>query len=37
MVGQVDGAVAVAEGNASKVPEDEHEAPFLEVHIPIEN
>jgi hypothetical protein len=26
--------VAVAEGNASEIPEDEHEAPFLEVHIP---
>jgi hypothetical protein len=26
--------VAVAKGNTCEVPEDEHEAPFLVVHIP---
>ncbi|KAI6749100.1 hypothetical protein HG531_008047 [Fusarium graminearum] len=34
MVGQVDGAVAVRKRNTSQVPEDEHEAPLLVVHIP---
>lgn len=34
MVGKVDGAVAVAQGHASQVPEDEHEPPFLEIHVP---
>jgi hypothetical protein len=34
VVGEVEGAVAVAEGNASEIPEDEHEAPFLEVQVP---
>lgn len=35
MIGQVDGAVAVAQGNSCKVPENQHEAPFLIIHIPI--
>lgn len=34
VVGQVDGAVAVGQRDASKVPEDEHETPFLIVHVP---
>lgn len=34
VVGEEDGAVAVGEGYARKVPEDEHEAPFLVVHVP---
>ena len=34
VVGQEDGAVAVGERNAGKVPEDEHEAPLLVVHVP---
>lgn len=34
VVGKVDGAVAVRKGNASKVPEDEHETPLLIVHVP---
>ena len=35
MVGEVQCAVAIGEGHAGKVPEDEHEAPFLVVHVPI--
>jgi len=34
VVSQVNGAVAVAQGNTSQVPEDKHEAPLLVVHIP---
>ena len=34
VVGEVDGAVAVRQGDTSKVPEDEHEAPLLVVHVP---
>jgi len=34
MIGQIYGTVTVAEGYARKVPEDEHEAPFLVVHVP---
>lgn len=34
VVGQVDCAVAVAQGHTGQIPEDEHEAPFLIVHIP---
>lgn len=34
VVGQVDGAVAVREGHAGQIPEDQHEAPFLVVHVP---
>jgi len=34
VVGKVDRAVAVAQWDTSEVPEDEHEAPFLVVHIP---
>ena len=33
--GEVDGAVAVRERDAGHVPEDEHKAPFLVVHIPV--
>lgn len=35
VVGKVDGAVAVAQWHTSQVPEDQHEAPFLVVHVPI--
>lgn len=34
VVGQVDDAVAVGERHARHVPEDEHEAPLLIVHVP---
>lgn len=34
VVGQVDSAVAVREGDARQIPEDEHEAPLLVVHVP---
>lgn len=34
MVGKIDGAMAVTQGNASKVPEDKHKAPFFVIHIP---
>ena len=34
VIGKVDGAVAVAKWHTGKVPEDEHEAPFLVVHVP---
>ena len=34
MVGEVDRAVAVTERYTREVPEYEHEAPFLVVHIP---
>ena len=34
VIGEVEGAVTVAEGNASQVPENKHEAPFLVVHVP---
>lgn len=34
VVGQEDGAVAVREGHAGQVPEDEHETPLLVVHVP---
>lgn len=34
VVGQVDGAMAVGQGNTSKVPEDEHEPPLLVVDVP---
>jgi len=36
VVGQVNGAVAVAQRHTGQVPEDEHEAPLLVVHIPNE-
>lgn len=35
VVGEVNCAVAVAEGNTSKIPEDKHKAPFFVVHIPV--
>lgn len=35
VVGEVDRAVAIAERYTGQVPEDEHEAPFLKVHVPI--
>ena len=34
VVGQIDGAVAVREGDAGQIPEDQHEAPFLVIHVP---
>lgn len=34
VVCEIDGAVAVAQGHTSQIPEDEHKSPFLEVHIP---
>lgn len=34
VVGKVDRAVAVTQGDTSQVPEDQHEAPFFIVHIP---
>ena len=34
VIGEVEGAVTVAEGNASQVPENKHEAPFLVIHVP---
>ena len=34
VVGQEDGAVAVGERHAGKVPEDQHETPLLVVHVP---
>lgn len=34
VVGEEDGAVAVRERHAGQVPEDEHEAPLLVVHVP---
>ncbi len=34
VVGQVKSAVAVAEWHTGEVPEDEHEAPFLKIHVP---
>ena len=34
VVGKVDRTVAIAEWHAGEVPEDQHEAPFLVVHIP---
>ena len=36
VVGQVDGAVAVRERDPGQIPEDEHEAPLLVVHVPDE-
>ena len=35
VVGEVDCAVAVREGYAGQVPENEHKAPFLVVHVPV--
>ena len=35
VIGQVDYAVAVRQGHASEVPKDEHEAPFLVIHVPV--
>lgn len=35
VVSQVDGAVAVAQRDTSQVPENQHEAPLLVVHIPV--
>ena len=35
VIGEVDGAMAVAKRNTSQVPEDEHEAPFFVVHVPV--
>lgn len=34
VVGEVDGAVAVAQRHTSQVPENQHESPFLIVHVP---
>ncbi len=34
MVGEVDCGVTVAKWYTCEVPEDEHEAPFLVVHVP---
>lgn len=34
VVGQVDSAVAVRERDAGQIPKDQHEAPFLVVHVP---
>lgn len=34
MIGKVDSTVAVAERNSSQIPEYQHEAPFLVVHVP---
>jgi hypothetical protein len=34
VVGKVQGAVAVAQGDSSQVPENQHKAPFLIVHVP---
>lgn len=34
VVSEVDGAVAIAQWNTGQVPEDEHESPFLVIHIP---
>ena len=34
VVGQVNGAVAVTQGDTGQVPEDKHETPLLVVHIP---
>lgn len=34
VLGEVEGAVAVRERDAGEVPEDEHEAPLLVVHVP---
>lgn len=34
VVGKVDGAVAVTQRHTSQIPEDQHKAPFLVVHIP---
>jgi hypothetical protein len=34
VVGKVECAMAVAQGYASQIPEDQHEAPFLIVHVP---
>jgi len=34
MVRQIDGAVAVGQRDTGKVPENEHESPFLIVHVP---
>jgi hypothetical protein len=35
VIGEVDGAVAVGQWYASKIPEDEHETPFLIVNVPM--
>ena len=35
MVGKIDRAVAVAQRHTSQVPENQHEAPFLIVHVPV--
>lgn len=35
MVGEIDRAVAVAQWHTSQVPENQHEAPFLIVHVPV--
>lgn len=34
MVCDIDRAMAVAQWHAGKIPEDQHEAPFLIIHIP---
>ncbi len=34
VVSQVDSTMAIAERHSGKVPEDQHEAPFLVVHVP---
>ena len=34
MVSQVYGAMTIAERDSGKVPEDQHETPFLIVHVP---
>lgn len=35
MIGEVNRAMAIRKGHACKIPEDEHETPFLVVHIPV--
>jgi len=35
VVCEVERAMTVAKGNTGKIPEDEHKAPFLEVHVPV--
>jgi hypothetical protein len=35
VVGDVEGTVDISQRYASEVPEDEHEAPFFEIHVPV--
>lgn len=34
VVREIDGAMAVRQGNTSQIPEDEHKAPFFIIHVP---